>query len=132
MVETGKDLQRDRPETHQVWKTFKNHLKTKHGGKNLLLLAEAPTENDDELIQYYGKNGDEFDSCFHFRYNFEMLGTIKGERRVNTILEHLHSIQKRLTNDTVDTIFLSNHVRNLIIFFEFSILFHQVLNFIFI
>jgi alpha-amylase len=107
MVETGPGVgQRDQPLTHAVWKEFRKRLAKV--SPSAVLVAEAPTETYDQMIQYYG-NGDEFHGAFHFKYQGTLMGILKSGRRAESFFSELHAIQKRLPRGTQDVLFLANH-----------------------
>jgi len=77
-----------------------------------ILVAEAPTETDEQLLSYYG-NGNEFNSCFHFMFQGLLVNHVKyGARDINFFKE-MYGVQRRLPMDNgtgvTDSIFLSNH-----------------------
>ncbi|MGA1842759.1 MAG: alpha-amylase family glycosyl hydrolase, partial [bacterium] len=108
LVENGKGKQKDQPETHSIWKDLRSRLARIKPGA--ILLAEAPTETADQMIEYYG-NGDEFHTAFHFNLQGRLMNCLKNERRPSDLLKELYAIQGRLPEGTQDTIFLSNHDR---------------------
>lgn len=99
--------QRDQKETHDVWKEFRKNLE-KISNSSSVLIAEAPTETYDQMIQYYG-NGDEFHGAFHFMYPGALMRSVKNKRRTRNFFKDLFAIQNRLPKNTNDVLFLSNH-----------------------
>ena len=106
VVENGRGKQADQPETHTIWKELRNRLAQIKPGA--ILLAEAPTDSYDQMIDYYG-HGDEFHSAFHFKLQYVLMATLKNEHRPSNLMSELYEIQSRLPAGTQDTIFLSNH-----------------------
>jgi cyclomaltodextrin glucanotransferase len=108
IVENGphSDQRKDQPETHALWKTLRARLA--EIDPEAILLAEAPTEEYDQMLAYYGE-GDEFHSAFHFKLPWVLLHTIDSGRRPAHLLGDLYAIQANLPPRTQDTIFLSNH-----------------------
>ncbi|HBM17219.1 MAG TPA: hypothetical protein DD381_12885 [Lentisphaeria bacterium] len=112
LLEAGYAKQKDLTTTHRIWKQTRKDLdKIKPSS---ILLAEAATESDAELLSYYG-NGNEFNSGLHFRFPTKLMDTIKNGERSVDFLDSLFIIQdnipdfKRQTQACVDSIFLNNH-----------------------
>ncbi len=106
LVEEGDGLQKDLAATHEIWKEIRRRLEGIN--PSAILLAEAPTEEYDEMLDYYG-NGDEFHCAFHFKYQGDLMNTLKQEKRPSDLMKHLYAIQNHLPSGTQDAIFLSNH-----------------------
>ncbi|MEI6056060.1 MAG: alpha-amylase family glycosyl hydrolase [Lentisphaerota bacterium] len=112
LAEGGYAKQKDLVITHKIWqKTRKDLDKIK---PSFILLAEAATETDAELLSYYG-NGDEFNSGLHFRFPTKLMDTIKNGSRSADFLDSLFIVQdnipdfKRQPQACVDSLFLNNH-----------------------
>ena len=108
IAENGSGRQAEQDETHQVWKEIRKRLSDIKPGA--ILIGEAPTETYDQMLQYYGQ-GDEFHSCFHFKFQGSLIATLKNGFRPFDLLSELYTIQGGLPSGTQDTIFLSNHDR---------------------
>jgi glycosidase len=106
LVEKGDEEQKDLTETHEIWKEVRKRLERIK--PSAILLAEAPTETYEQMVDYYG-NGDEFHTAFHFMYQGALMDTLKSERRPSNLMTDLYAIQSHLPKGTQDTIFLSNH-----------------------
>jgi alpha-amylase len=122
LVEEGMGKQKDRPATHDIWQELRSRLDSFAPGA--ILVAEAPTETDNQMISYYGYDynpnddginltysTDEFHSAFHFGYQGTLLAAAKNGRRPSNLLTDLYDIQGKLPAGTQDTLFLSNHDR---------------------
>lgn len=116
LVENGKpSLNRDQSETHKVWKELRRRLTAISSGA--VLVAEAPTENYDQMRAYYGTaDQKEFQGAFHFIYQSVLMGTVKNGWRASNFFNDLDAIQSHLPYDSAnqrllaqDFVFLSNH-----------------------
>lgn len=112
LVEEGYAHQKDIAQTHRIWQKTRKDLDNIK--PSFVLLAEAATETDAELLSYYGK-GNEFNSCLHFRLPGKLMDTIKNGGRSADFLDSLFIVQDNIPNSKkqpqacVDSIFLNNH-----------------------
>lgn len=106
LSEFGAGNQADQDRSHEIWKEWRSWLNANY--PNAILLAEAPTENYDQMLSYYG-NGDEFHSAFHFMFQEVLMTPPNLGFRPNKFMEELYSIQEHLPANTQDVLFLSNH-----------------------
>lgn len=129
LVEEGQGKQKDRNVTHEIWQDINTRLKSFAPGA--ILLAEAPTENWDQMLGYYGYDywpndstddpndgyinlnnfTPEFDAAFHFGYQGTLMAAAKDSWWPSNLFKDLYAIQSHLPNGTQDAIFLSNHDR---------------------
>jgi len=109
LVENGEGAgQRDQKETHEIWREYRRRVEAID--PELILLSEAPTEDYQTMLRYYGTEAQpEFHAGFHFIYNYQLMETLKLYRRPAGLLRDLHVIQNNLPRGTQDFIFLTNH-----------------------
>jgi alpha-amylase len=127
LVEEGQGNQKDRHATHDIWQDLRARL-TAHA-PGTILLAEAPTENWDQMMSYYGydywpidgdqdaNNGNidydnvtpEFHAAFHFGYQGTLVAAARDNWWPGNLFNDLYAVQGKLPQGTQDCIFLSNH-----------------------
>lgn len=110
ITENGCGKQKDQPQTHEVWQEIRAKL-DKIDSK-AIMIAEAPTETDAQLLSYYD-DGKEFNSAFHFGFQGTLLDCVKTGQRPEGFFKELFAIQKYLpqkgTQECQDSIMLANH-----------------------
>ena len=110
IAENGCGEQRDQPQTHEVWQELRSKLN--EIDPKAVMIAEAPTETDKQLLSYYD-DGREFNSAFHFGFQSILIDCIKNGKRPEGFFKELLGIQNRLPRkgpqECQDSIMLANH-----------------------